>query len=82
MTVAAATQAPRFHHQWLPDELRVERGFSKDTIELLEKRGHPIRLGAAMGSTQSVRFHQGVFYGASDPRRPGALTLGLPPERK
>ncbi len=31
MNVAEATNAPRFHHQWLPDELRVEKGFSPDT---------------------------------------------------
>ncbi|MDI5817533.1 gamma-glutamyltransferase, partial [Salmonella enterica subsp. enterica serovar Cerro] len=34
MNVAEATNAPRFHHQWLPDELRVEKGFSPDTLGL------------------------------------------------
>ncbi len=33
MNVAEATNAPRFHHQWLPDELRVEKGFSPDTLQ-------------------------------------------------
>ncbi len=32
LNVAEATSAPRFHHQWLPDELRVEKGFSPDTL--------------------------------------------------
>ena len=78
MNLAEATTAPRFHHQWFPDELRIERGFSPDTIKLLEARGHKVRLGAAMGSTQTVAFGKGRFQGASDPRRRGALTIGLP----
>jgi gamma-glutamyltranspeptidase/glutathione hydrolase len=79
MNVAEATAAPRFHHQWFPDEIRVERGFSPDTIRLLAGRGHKVRLGPALGSTQTVSFSAGVFQGASDPRRRGALTIGLPP---
>lgn len=38
LNVAEATNAPRFHHQWLPDELRVEKGFSPDTLKLLEAK--------------------------------------------
>ncbi len=44
MNVAEATNAPRFHHQWLPDELRVEKGFSPDTIKLLEAKGQKVAL--------------------------------------
>ena len=43
MNVAEATNAPRFHHQWLPDELRVEKGFSPDTLKLLEAKGRKWR---------------------------------------
>jgi len=76
MNIAAATAAPRIHHQWLPDEIRMESGLSLDTRRLLEARGHRLRIGNAMGSTQSImRLPQG-FMGASDPRRPGALSLG------
>lgn len=78
MNVAEATAAPRFHHQWFPDELRIERGFSPDTIKLLTAKGHKIRLGSALGSTQTVAYGAGVFQGSSDPRRRGALTIGLP----
>ena len=39
MNIAEATYAPRIHHQWLPDELRIEEGISPDTIRLLEQRG-------------------------------------------
>jgi gamma-glutamyltranspeptidase/glutathione hydrolase len=78
MNVAEATNAPRFHHQWLPDQLRLERGFSADTVKLLNARGHETQVLPAIGSTQTIQLKDGVFYGASDPRRRGALTLGLP----
>jgi len=76
MNVAAASAAPRVHHQWLPEELRVEQGLSPDTLALLRARGHDVVVRRAMGSTQSVMRSAEGFLGASDPRRPGALTLG------
>jgi gamma-glutamyltranspeptidase/glutathione hydrolase len=76
MNVQAATNAPRVHHQWLPDELRVEQGLGPDTLRALEALGHKVTVKNAMGSTQSIRRGAQGFYGASDPRRPGALTLG------
>lgn len=78
MNVAEASTAPRVHHQWLPDELRVEEGISLDTLRLLEAKGHAIVLKDAMGSTQSIMRdpESGSLYGASDPRRPDAATLG------
>ncbi len=78
MNVAEASTAPRIHHQWLPDELRVEEGISIDTIRLLQAKGHVIALKDAMGSTQSIMRDpaSGALYGASDPRRPDAATLG------
>ena len=78
MNVAEASTAPRVHHQWLPDELRVEEGISLDTVRLLQAKGHTIALKDAMGSTQSIMRDPatGALYGASDPRRPDAATLG------
>jgi gamma-glutamyltranspeptidase/glutathione hydrolase len=76
MNVAAATHAPRVHHQWLPDELRVEAGLSPDTVGLLTAKGHRVVVKSAMGSTQTIMRTADGFLGASDPRRPGALTLG------
>ena len=76
MNVAEATHAPRIHHQWLPDELRVEEGLSPDTVRLLEQRGQKVVVKNAMGSTQSIMMTGDGLYGASDPRRAGALTLG------
>lgn len=77
MNVAEATNAPRFHHQWLPDELRVEKGFSPDTLKLLEQKGQKVALKEAMGSTQSIMVGpDGELYDASDPRSVDDLTAG------
>lgn len=76
MNVAEASAAPRVHHQWLPDELRVEEGISPDTLSLLRAKGHTIALKPTMGSTQSVMRVEGGLAGAADPRRQGALAAG------
>ena len=77
MNVAEATNAPRFHHQWLPDELRVEKGFSPDTLKLLAQKGQKVVVKPAMGSTQSIMIGpDGTLYGASDPRTVDDLTAG------
>ncbi len=76
MNIAEATIAPRVHHQWLPDELRVEEGLSPDTLRLLKAMGHNVVLKDAMGSTQSVTSLPDGLYGFSDTRRQGAMTAG------
>ena len=76
MNVAAATAAPRFHHQWRPDALFIEPGFSADTVELLKRKGQVVRSSRPMGSTQSIMAMPDGLTGASDPRRRGALTAG------
>ncbi len=76
MNIAAATDAPRIHHQWLPDELRVESALNPDTLRRLAAKGHRVALKEPMGSTQSILRTDAGFYGASDSRRPGALALG------
>ncbi|TWI81803.1 gamma-glutamyltransferase 1 [Roseibium hamelinense] len=76
MNIAEASAAPRFHHQWLPDEIRIEEGVSPDTVFLLEQLGHQVEVKNVMGSTQSIMKVSGQLAGASDPRRSGALTEG------
>jgi gamma-glutamyltranspeptidase/glutathione hydrolase len=77
MNVAEASSAPRFHHQWLPDELRVEKGFSPDTLKLLRQKGYKVSVQPAMGSTQSIMIApDGKLFGASDPRKQGSLSAG------
>lgn len=79
MNVAEASTAPRIHHQWLPDELRIEEGISVDTLRLLAAKGHAISEQPVMGSTQSIMRdpESGALLGASDPRRPDAATVGF-----
>jgi gamma-glutamyltranspeptidase/glutathione hydrolase len=76
MNPAEAAAAPRIHHQWTPDELRVEKGLSPDTLRLLAQKGHPLRTGQTMGRTQTIRIDPEGFRGASDPRSPDSATLG------
>jgi len=76
MNPAEAAATLRFHHQWTPDELRVEKGLSRDTLDLLQAKGHRIVVKPVMGRTQTIQVRDGLLYGASDPRNPDGRTLG------
>lgn len=76
MNIAEATHAPRIHHQWYPDELYFENTLNPDTRMLLVSKGHKVKQRNAMGSTQSIMLIDGLLFGASDPRRPDAATMG------
>jgi len=76
MNPAEAAATPRFHHQWTPDELRIEKGFSNDTLALLRQWGHKVAVKPSMGRTQTIQIRDGMLYGASDPRNPDGQTLG------
>lgn len=76
MNIADATAAPRVHHQWRPDKLRVEQGISPDTRRLLEAMGHRVEIGPSMGAAQSIMRSDGRLFGASDPRRPDGRAIG------
>ena len=71
MNVQDAVNWPRFHHQWLPDELRMENGYSPDTIDLLTKRGYTVKRIGAQGECAAIRFNNGWLEGAADPRSGG-----------
>lgn len=72
MNIATAAAAPRIHHQWMPDKLRVEQGISIDTLNLLIAMGHPVEVGErTQGRTNSLVLEGGWLYGATDSRRPG-----------
>ena len=73
MGVQQAVDWPRFHHQWMPDELRLEAaGFSPDTIDLLRSRGHQVRLVNSQGDVAAIQIRDGWLLGAADPRGEGA----------
>ncbi len=74
MGVQDAVNWPRFHHQWLPDELRMEAGYSPDTVALLEKSGYTVKRTSSegrpytQGEVAAIRFANGWLEGAPDPR--------------
>jgi gamma-glutamyltranspeptidase / glutathione hydrolase len=79
MDVQEAVDAARFHHQWYPDEVRLERrGFARDVVEALEARGHATRVAGNSGDVHAIMIDRraGLLLGASDPRLDG-VTLGF-----
>lgn len=77
LNIQSAVAAPRIHHQWLPDELRIEEGLSGDTIKILQEKGHQVKQKTSMGAIQSIMVKDGIMYGGADPRRSTALAAGL-----
>ena len=64
-----ALAAPRFHHQWMPDELRVETRLPKGVRDELARRGHKLQVVADIGVSQAVGINpDGTFTAAADPR--------------
>lgn len=77
MNIQTAVSAPRIHHQWLPDEIRIEQGINPDTVRLLESRGHKVVSKSAMGAIQSIMIGEdGTLYGGADPRRSTSSAMG------
>ena len=76
MDVAAAVAAPRLHHQWLPDEVRIERGFSEETLAALRAKGHHVLEPMGETSANSIAVTANGLLGAPDPRTRGADAAG------
>src|ERR1022692_3410528 len=56
LNIQQAVNAPRFHEQWLPDEIKLETvGFSPDTVRILEHMGHKVSADASIGSPPGQR---------------------------
>jgi gamma-glutamyltranspeptidase / glutathione hydrolase len=88
MDAQAAINAPRFHHQWLPDRIRLEAEFPESMEQALRKRGHVVERGwqetPTLGKEPKWRTHLGLVnaigldpqtgdrLGAADPRDNGA----------
>ena len=73
LDIQQAVNAPRFHHQWLPDQIRVEEGISPDTMNLLRSRGHKLDSHPYWGDGECVMIDAktGERLGASDGRNNG-----------
>jgi gamma-glutamyltranspeptidase / glutathione hydrolase len=73
MNAQQAVDAPRFHHQWLPDRISYERnGISPDTLAILTERGHQFRESTAQGVAEVIVYNQkeDVLEGGVDRRAP------------
>jgi len=79
MNIQDAIDAPRIHHQWLPDELVGEpSGFSSDTQRALTSRGHMLGKLRYLGDAEGIMIEEktGVRLGATDPRRSDGQAIG------
>jgi gamma-glutamyltranspeptidase/glutathione hydrolase len=72
MNVRAAVDAPRLHHQWLPDTVTIERGGAgEELLQKLRAMGHTVTAGGAQGDANSIGVDAGgTAWGASDKRSP------------
>jgi gamma-glutamyltranspeptidase/glutathione hydrolase len=76
MDVAAAVAAPRVHHQWMPDVVRVERGFPEETLAALKAKGHEVIEALGQTSANSIAITPNGLLGAPDPRTRGSAAAG------
>ena len=79
MNAQEAVDAPRFNHQWLPDQISYERnGFSSDALDALAARGHQLREIWAQGVAEVIGVNpkDGVLEGGCARRAPDGAALG------
>jgi gamma-glutamyltranspeptidase / glutathione hydrolase len=78
MNVQQAVDAPRFHHQWLPDQVRFEQhGLSPDTRAILSGLGHSLLEVESQGVVEAIAVgRDGILEGASDRRAPDGAAVG------
>jgi len=85
MNIQEAVNAPRFHQQWLPDIVNVEKWFSPDTLNILKRMGYKIQVG--LGENESSPYWSdaeciaidektGVRLGATDARNSTGKAVG------
>jgi gamma-glutamyltranspeptidase/glutathione hydrolase len=81
MNAQEAVDAPRFHHQWLPDRIDYEKyGLSPDTVKELARRGHTLRVGrGSQGVAQVIVYNSkdDVLEGATDRRVADGAAVGV-----
>ena len=79
MNIARAVEAPRIHHQWLPDVTSFERGYiSADTEQKYRALGHELTFRGAQGSAMGIwiDWETGIKYGAADSRAYNSRAIG------
>ena len=79
MNAQEAVDAPRFYHEWLPDQISYERnGFSSDALDALAARGHQLREIWAQGVAEVIGVNpkDGMLEGGCDRRAPDGAAIG------
>jgi len=86
MNIQEAVNAPRFHNQWMPDVLNVEKWFSPDTMNTLRKMGYDLQVGVGSGEDYSAYWSDaeciaideksGERLGATDGRNSNGKAVG------
>jgi gamma-glutamyltranspeptidase/glutathione hydrolase len=75
MNAQDAVDWPRFHHQWMPDKLYLERGISPDTIALLKGMGYNVesseKTSVVIARTEAIVDDKNWLQGGSDGRGAG-----------
>lgn len=74
----AAVEAPRIHHQWVPEVLAVEGGIPADVTEALGRRGHAVKPAGRFSAVQAIVVGPDGLRGASDPSKLGAPASARP----
>ncbi len=68
MNAEEAVNKPKFHHQWLPDVVYIEKGFSPATSDALKQMGYSIEQRGAIGRTELIKISGGKLETAADKR--------------
>lgn len=69
MNTADAVNKPKFHHQWLPDRIDIEKGFDQNTQKALEKMGYQTHVRGAYSRTEVIKvLPDGKFEAVADRR--------------
>jgi gamma-glutamyltranspeptidase/glutathione hydrolase len=68
LSVDDAVNKPKFHHQWLPDVIRIERSFPTETKEALRKMGYTLLEVGGIGRTEVIRIQNGKMEAVADHR--------------
>ena len=77
MSPQEAVDAPRLHHQSLPDQVAYERGgLLPDAIKTMTEMGYKLVEQRPWGAVELIAIANGRFYGVSDPRRPAGAAVG------
>ena len=73
MNIQQAVNAPRYHHQWMPDQVMMESAFPAQDVAALEKMGHKVDRRSKWGDAECIAINPltGERMGASDPRNNG-----------